>query len=159
TVVNDVVSPHAAHQTCSGTPLAVPLSSVVRRSLSDDVPQPGPPNVRDERNRPVADLTAALRVVVARAGDVREVHEERPPSNVRLGHDPPVPAVLRAVAVVAHHEIVIGRNEQRAPVVERGLRGWRTEPRALDLDLVLPIEVRVRLRTVALVVARSEALT
>src|SRR5687767_14763827 len=40
----------------------------------------------------------------------REVDEERLALDVLLRHEAPVPAVLRIVAIVAHHEIVSRRN-------------------------------------------------
>src|SRR5262249_1346004 len=70
-----------------GSALLLRLSShAARRSLSDDVPQPRPPNVRNERERPIADLAIALRVVVARPRRIRVIHEERPPSDVPPGY-------------------------------------------------------------------------
>ena len=48
---------------------------------------------------------------------------------------------------------------ERTPVVERRLRRRRAEARALDLDLVLPVEVGAHLVAVALPVARGERLS
>src|SRR6267378_8403709 len=73
---------------------------------SDPGPDASPADVRQERQRPIGFVAAAVRVV----------HEDRPPANVLPRHDPPVATVLRLVAVVAHHEVVAGGNEQRTPV-------------------------------------------
>src|SRR5258705_13676313 len=45
------------------------------------------------------------------------VDEERPPADVRAGQEAPEAAVVGLVAVVAHHEVVVGRNDDRAPIV------------------------------------------
>src|SRR6185436_16274945 len=60
-----------------------------------------PANVSDERNGPIADLPVARTGVVARTGNVRVVDEQRPAAHVALGHDSPIPAILRAIAIVA----------------------------------------------------------
>src|SRR5512137_2638126 len=46
------------------------------------------------------------------AGDVVPVEpdEERPPAQVIVRHEAPVPAVVAAVAIVAHDEVAAGRN-------------------------------------------------
>src|SRR5204863_4248057 len=100
-----------------------------------------PANVCDERNGPVADLPVTRTRVVAWPGNVRVVDEERPAANVALRHYSPIPAVLRAIAIVAHHEIVIRRYDERSPIAERRLRGRRAEARGFQFDLVLPLEV------------------
>src|SRR5438045_3484334 len=40
----------------------------------------------------------------------RIVDKERLALHVGLGHEAPVPAVFRVVAIVAHHEILVGRH-------------------------------------------------
>src|SRR5581483_12018587 len=87
----------------------------------------------------VADLAVARRLAASR--NVGVVHEDRTTAHVLLRDDAPVSAVLRAVAVVAHHEIEVRRDEQRTPIVMRGLRGRRTKARSAHLYGVLPLEV------------------
>src|SRR3972149_9564364 len=51
---------------------------------------------------------ARVPAVVDRFGLVGPVEDERPSLDVLPGQEPPVAAVLGIVAVVAHHEVVIG---------------------------------------------------
>src|SRR6478736_5269450 len=97
-------------------------------SLANARPDPPPAHIRDEREWTIARLVRADgRRLVARA--IRVVHEHRTAANVRARHEPPVATVLRAVAIVAHHEVVRRGYDERAPVVVRGLRGRQTESR------------------------------
>src|SRR4051812_43192077 len=100
---------------------------------TNEVTQPRPPDVRHEWNRPIARRAGAARIVVAGTGQIRVVHEERPATDVLSRNDAPIAAVLRAVAVVAHHEEMILRYDDRSPVAKRRLRGRRAEARIRDL--------------------------
>src|SRR5205085_12421010 len=92
-----------------------------------------PPDVRDEWEWAVRLISAAIGVV----------HEDRASADVLAGHGAPVAAVLRFVAVVAHHEVVAGGDDEGAPVIEHGLRWRGPEARLLELHLVLPVEQRI----------------
>src|SRR4051812_22261128 len=96
----------------------VRLAGVVAAVTGPDTASPDagadapPSDVGDERE-------GAIRLGAAAIG---VVHEERASAHVLAGHEPPVPAVLRLVAVVAHHEVTLRRNDERAPVVVGRLR-------------------------------------
>src|SRR5215475_3168423 len=96
-------------------------------ALSNHVPDSSPANVGDEWQWTIADLATALVVLGAGTRHVRVIDEQWTPADVVPGNESPIATVLRAVAIVAHHEIVIGGHEQRSPVVVRRLCGRWTE--------------------------------
>src|SRR5438094_1124229 len=109
--------------------------------LVDPVPDAAPADVGEGRQRPVARVPVAqLGIAVARSRAVGVVDDERTPAHVVLRHDAPVATVLRAIAIVAHHEKMRLGNEQRTPVVMRRRRRRIAEARASHLDAMLPGE-------------------
>src|SRR5215831_1682494 len=64
----------------------------------------------DRRAEPLVDVILA-------PGLVRPVDQQRASLHVVARQEAPVTAVLRVVAVVAHHEIAIGRHRDRAEVL------------------------------------------
>src|SRR4051812_38097753 len=66
-------------------------------------------------------------------GRVAEVDDLRTPTQQRGGDEPPIPAVERVVPIVAQHEVLLLRDDQRPPVVsrwmvaDRGVRGAHQE--------------------------------
>src|SRR5438128_12527555 len=100
-------------------PVARMRNAETASSSADQMSDPAPPNIRNEWNCPVAAFSRALAWVVRiGARNVRVIHEQWAAADVALRNHAPVTAVLGAVAVVAHHEIVIGWNDDRSPVVE-----------------------------------------
>src|SRR5262245_24547518 len=107
--------------------------------LSDPVPQSPCANIRNERHRSRAHVAiAATGLETARAVGV--VHEHRAAPEILARHQTPVSAVLRAVAVVAHHEVATGRDDDWSPIIERGLRRCRAESRFAKSQGLLPVE-------------------
>src|SRR5688572_21831817 len=76
------------------------ISSFMDSRLVDLMEHPAPANVRQEPGQ-------------TRGLAEREVDEQRLALDVRPRHEPPVPAVLRVVAIVAHHEELIRRYGDR----------------------------------------------
>src|SRR5688572_18201803 len=114
-------------------------ASARSRALAYSRPDAPPANVGDEGKRTITRLVRAHELrLVARA--IRVVHEHGATANVLARHDPPVATVLRAIPIVTHHEVMAGRDEQRPPVVVRGLRRRRTEARVRERHLLLPGE-------------------
>src|SRR5262245_34470513 len=72
----------------------------LRRWLSDAIEQPAPPNGANE----IEDRTVRIG---------REIDEQGPALDVRRRKKAPVPAVLRIVAIVTHHEVLTVRNGDR----------------------------------------------
>src|SRR5687768_12493504 len=96
-----------------------------RAGLSHPITDSTPSHVGDERQRAVADVAVAVQAFAeVGVGTVGVIDEHRPPANVLARYDAPVPAVLRAIPIVAHHEVVPLRDEQRSPMIVRGRGRW-----------------------------------
>src|SRR5439155_16197196 len=72
-----------------------PLPACACEEVREDRAEPP-----DGRAQPFVDVVLATRLV-------RPVNQQRLPLDVIPRQEPPVPAVLRVVAVVPHHEVVI----------------------------------------------------
>src|SRR5690348_2124239 len=118
---------------------------VVRQGSLDACADPSPANIRDRRHGREARgiLTPRLWRVLLRTRRIGVVHEQRLATDVLTWHHAPVTAVLRAVAIVAHHEVVTRGHDERAPVVMRRLRGRCTEARIRECVALLPLEERI----------------
>src|SRR4029079_7700956 len=94
------------------TPASRPYGSSARL-----VEHPVPARPREEmgehRDQALHRRAGALILVILAFGLVRPVDHERLALDVFARQEPPVAAVLRIVAVVAHHEIVVGRHRHR----------------------------------------------
>src|SRR6266542_5330172 len=95
------------------------------------VADPAPSDVCYERQRTIAVI-----------GVVRVINEERPATHVRARNESPIAAVLRVVPVVAHHEEMPCRNDDRPPIIVRRLRRSGAESRRFESGLLLPVEER-----------------
>ena len=104
--------PHCRLHPAHGQPLVAarsPSNPPLTRGLLRRREDPAPSHRREERQRP-----PAVRVVA-------EVHDQRPAPHVLPRQEAPVPPVVRAVPVVAHHEERVGGHHDRSPVLEVGL--------------------------------------
>src|SRR5882672_10821398 len=76
-----------------------------------------PPGSREEvcehRHKAFEGASGRFVLVVLAPGLVRPVDQERFSFDVVAAQKSPVAAVLRVVAIVAHHEILVGRNGHR----------------------------------------------
>src|SRR5690242_848579 len=103
-------------------------------NLSNAIADATPADVGEAGQRPVARVgVALLRIAAARPGAEGVVDDERLPADVVLRNESPVATVLRAIAIVAHHEVTRAGDEQRSPVIVRGYFGRRAESRVLQL--------------------------
>src|SRR5215471_4830583 len=104
----------------------IPESSVNERS------EPAPPNVRQPRKR------------VVRPPVITEIDQQRPPFHRGSIHEAPIPGVRGIVAVVAQHEVLPHRYDQRAPLVSLRMIAAAILLRARQVELTLPLEVGTR---------------
>src|SRR5664279_643694 len=93
------------------------------RELADDHEEATPPE------RPVLQIE-------------REIDEERTAAHVCERRKSVHPRVDGLIAVVAEPHEMLGRNEERSPIIVRRYSGRRAEARALHLEAVLPGIVR-----------------
>src|SRR2546423_3325558 len=76
---------------------------------------------------------------ISRVGSEAEVHDLRTPTQQRVGDEAPIPAVEGVVAVVAEYEVLLPRDDQRAPIVT----GWMVchrRARGTHQEVALPAE-------------------
>src|ERR671929_570837 len=95
------------------------------RELADASTNAAPPDVRDPGE------------LVRRVSLVAVIDNQRPALHQGIRNEAPVPAVVRIVPIVAEHEIISLWDDQRTPVVTRGVIS-HTRLGALDEVVALP---------------------
>src|SRR5262245_5049013 len=104
------IADSAARNTCDQN---VQKSDRMPDSLSDLMEHPVPSGPRKEMHKRRTEASGRLHqtafLIVLAPAFVRPIDDEGFPLDVLAREEPPVPAVLRVVAVVAHDEVLIGR--------------------------------------------------
>src|SRR6185437_11568362 len=93
---------------------------------------------------PPADRGGGSEVVEPALRIVRVIHERRRAAQIGARYRSVVAAVDGVIAIVAHHEIRIGRHDERSPLVQARRGDGRAEARVANLETMLPGEERLR---------------